>query len=643
MSGAFPHLFSKHQIGPVGVKNRIVMLPLGTALASDTGAATREFIDYYTERARGGAGLIIVEATLVDHPVGRIGPTQITIDDDRYIAGLNELTESVHDHGAKLFVQLHHGGRQTTPQLTQGQCPVAPSAIGCKMCGSSPKEMSASQIAGTVEKFICAAERAKRAGFDGVELHGAHGYLINQFMSPHTNHRTDEFGGSLDNRMRFPLLIVEGIRSALGDFPISFRVSVDEMIPGGITLDEGVVMARIMSDAGVDVLNITSGIYESMASFIEPCSKPQAWRAYLAAAVKQAVNTPVITAGVIREPEAAERLLETGVADFVGIGRGLVADPEWPTKARLGRADEIRKCLSCNTCFSRISNGLHIRCAVNARVGREGHPQARTACPARVMVIGAGPAGMEAARVAKLKGHDVAIFEKRERLGGQLNIAMTPPGKQKIAWLLSLLSEQLRRLGVTVVTGMEVKPEDVHDYSPDTVVIATGSRPFVPQIPGIDFPTVSNAWDVLQGKANIGAEHVVVAGGGMVGCETALYLAQKSCAVTVVDMLPIVAQDVEPISRGVLIDELTRADVHFMTGRTMLEILPGSVRMASSSGHVQSLECDRVVLALGACPSISQEQLRRIHAPHVYVIGDSRKPGRIIDAIGDGYRIGQMI
>ncbi len=561
MSGAFPHLFSKHQIGPVGVKNRIVMLPLGTALASDTGAATREFIDYYTERARGGAGLIIVEATLVDHPVGRIGPTQITIDDDRYIAGLNELTESVHDHGAKLFVQLHHGGRQTTPQLTQGQCPVAPSAIGCKMCGSSPKEMSASQIAGTVEKFICAAERAKRAGFDGVELHGAHGYLINQFMSPHTNHRTDEFGGSLDNRMRFPLLIVEGIRSALGDFPISFRVSVDEMIPGGITLDEGVVMARIMSDAGVDVLNITSGIYESMASFIEPCSKPQAWRAYLAAAVKQAVNTPVITAGVIREPEAAERLLETGVADFVGIGRGLVADPEWPTKARLGRADEIRKCLSCNTCFSRISNGLHIRCAVNARVGREGHPQARTACPARVMVIGAGPAGMEAARVAKLKGHDVAIFEKRERLGGQLNIAMTPPGKQKIAWLLSFLSEQLRRLGVTVVTGMEVKPEDVHDYSPDTVVIATGSRPFVPQIPGIDFPTVSNAWDVLQGKANIGAEHVVVAGGGMVGCETALYLAQKSCAVTVVDMLPIVAQDVEPISRGVLIDELTRADV----------------------------------------------------------------------------------
>ncbi|MGC8777808.1 MAG: tRNA-dihydrouridine synthase, partial [Candidatus Caldatribacteriaceae bacterium] len=369
----YPHLFSPGKIGKVELPNRVVMPPMATNLGSAFGEVTQELVAYYRRRARGGVGLIIVENAQVDMYQGRSLTSQIAVDKDKFLAGLRDLAEAIHAEGARVFLQIQHGGRQCTPSTTDGLPPVAPSEIPCKFLQVTPRSLTREEIRDLVDKFAQAALRAKLAGFDGVEIHAAHGYLINEFLSPYTNKRTDEYGGTLENRMRFLLEIVERSRTLLGeDFAIGVRLSVDEFVPGGLRPEETREIARILEEAGIDYLSASCGIYESVSTIIEPMNFEEGWRAYLAQALKEVVSCPVIAVGVIRRPEVAERILAEGKADFVAIGRGLLADPDWVNKVSAGREKEINLCIGCNVgCIGELFANGKVHCAVNPWTGRE--------------------------------------------------------------------------------------------------------------------------------------------------------------------------------------------------------------------------------------------------------------------------------
>ena len=434
-------LFEPIRIGELELKNRIVMAPINSHLGTELGAVGERLIDYYVERAKGGVSLIISDAMCIDWHVGKAGTSPLRIDEWKYVDGLHDLTEAVHHYGTKLAAQIHHAGRQNSVAVcTEGQELVAPSAIPCLPTGGEmPRALTIKEIEELVNKFVLAAQRAKAAEFDAVEIHGAHGYLITQFMSPHTNKRTDEYGGDFEGRMKFPLKIVEGIRAALGpDFPILFRMCADEYIEGGLTLEDSKHIAQRLEAAGVDALDITSGIYESPPAWhawIYPIyDMAPGCRVYLAEAIKKVVDIPVIASGKIGDPALAEEVIKEGKADLVAMGRPLLADPELPNKAAKERLDDIRPCLYCDEgCVGGLSHLWHIGCQVNPALGREREYRIKSAERVkRVVIVGGGPAGMEAARVAAMRGHDVSLFEKEEQLGGQLIAASAPYFKQPI-------------------------------------------------------------------------------------------------------------------------------------------------------------------------------------------------------------------
>jgi len=637
----FPKLFEEGQIGNMRICNRIVMPPMGTNLASETGAVTQAMVHYYRERAKGGAGLIITEINSVDTPQGYAISNQLSIHNNSYIAGHNELVEAVKEHGAKIITQLHHAGRQTTPENTFGLQPVAPSAVPDPYLKITPRELTVSEIEDIIEKFVKAAVRAQSAGYDGVELHGAHGYLIGQFMSPFSNKRADLYGGDLDGRMRFPLEIIKGIKQEAGEnFAIVFRYSADEFVEGGIHLDEAKQIARVLQNAGVDALDISSGVYASMPTILEPMSYPEGWRVYLAEEIKKEVQIPVITVGVIRSPETAESILAEGKADFVALGRTLIADPEWPLKAMEGRTEEIRKCITCNTwCIGeRVFKNLHIRCTVNPAAGREiEYPLiTSTLSPKHFAVIGRGPAGMEAARVLATAGHRVTLFEKEPELGGQVRLASVPPGKDKIRWSIEYLQNQLQKLGVEVHLNTEANADTVQGMDAGAVILATGAAPLIPEIPGVHSPNVTTAWDLLAGRYEVGSK-VAVIGGGSVGCETGLFLKQRGVDVTVIEMEDELAVDMEPINRMSLLDELGKTGVHAVTGLCVREIKHDGVVAADSRWKEHWFPCTHVVLAMGAVPVNHLEGELRQRGMRVFVIGDAKKPRKLNHAIHDGF------
>ncbi len=652
MKPHYPLLFSPGNISGIRLRNRIIMSAMSTNFAGETGSVTPKLINYYRERAKGGPGMIIIENTNVDYPSGKCGAVQLRVDDNRFMPGLYELVTAIHDQDCKVALQINHGGITAKPDRLSGGEVVAPSAIEYPGRSVLPKELEVSEIRAIALRFAEAAARAQKVGFDAVEVHGAHGYLLSEFLSPVMNRRKDEYGGSLLNRMRFPLLVMEMVREAVGqDYPVLFRMSGDEFNPGGNGLTEAIEIAKKLEKAGVSAIHVTAGTQltpYSRASVTEPMSFTQGWKVYMAAAIKKEVSIPVIAVGVIRQPAFAENVLSEQSADFVALGRAFIADPYWPKKAKEGRDHEIQRCISCRFCSSRRNFlNLPIACTVNPLTGREAENESvyqSAPRPKKVFVAGGGPAGMKAAETAAQRGHRVTLWEKEPSLGGQLKIAAKPPGKEKLTWAKEDLISTLQLSGVKVCLGEELTTAILEKEKPDAVIIACGSVPSSPLL-FVNAPAgmVYTARELLEGSINPAGKTVAVIGGGSVGCETAHFLVEHLGAkAVVIEQENELARELEAISRQDLLKNVTEAGVTTLTNTNVRAIREEGVLISNSEGE-SLLEAGLVVLAVGAVPSNQLAEAADKLVAELYVVGDNLKPGRIYEAVQSGFRAGLKV
>jgi NADPH-dependent 2,4-dienoyl-CoA reductase/sulfur reductase-like enzyme len=528
--------------------------------------------------------------------------------------------------------------------LDPSQPPLGPSEIPYPG-GQTPRALTITEIEEIVEAFGAGARRARDAGFDAVEVHGGHGYLIAQFMSSYFNRRTDRYGGDLLGRLRFATEVLRQVRADVGeDFPVIFRFSGDERVPDGRSAEESAMIAPLLVEAGADCLSVTTGMHFTLRYTVAPMGMPKGLNVDSAAAVKAAVDVPVMAVGRLNDPVLAEGVLRDGKADLIGIGRGLIADPELPLKLGAGRREDIRWCIACNQgCIGAMVVGDLFKCLVNPEAGREGEMRLEPASTSkRVLVAGGGPAGLEAARVAALRGHKVTLYERSERLGGQFYLASLPPRKQDIAAYLAWAERQLDQAGVAIVKGQTVSAATVTAESPNVFVVATGSVPQIPAIPGIDGDNVVTAPDVLNGTVTVG-ERVVVAGGGQVGCETAEFLDRLGKKVTVVEARQELAPDETMLPRASLLDGLARTSVETMTSTRLVEIMSDAV-VVERDGVQERLEgIDSVVLALGVTPASALAEAIGDTVSEAHVIGDASTPSNAMAAILAGAEVGRKI
>jgi len=646
----FPHLFKKRKIGNLIIKNRIVMLPMARQFQGFNGEVTQKTIDYFTERAKGGVGLIIIGSTRVFPPGHKFHtPASLNIGDYRYIPGHCELVQAIHAHGAKVSIQFGHIGGQTHMQS------VAASDVQQYFCDGTPYTkpipITRSEIWDTIDLLAKGAVIAKTAGYDMVEIHAAHDYLLGSFLSPLLNTRTDEFGGSIENRTRIHVEIIKAIKKQAGEsFPVTIRISAIDYLENSIDLDESPQVAKILEEAGADVISVSAGCHETQHLSNDTMRMEEDFKRPIFEAIKKAVNIPIIVAGGYRNPDVSEKIISDGVADFLGIARPLLADPEWAQKASQGRVDDIRKCLSCGECLYVRGGAFNYpqSCAVNAVFGREGEwtEIEKASEKKKVMVIGGGPAGMEAARVASLRGHKVSLYDKNSVLGGQLLLAAKPPGKQRILWIRDYLATQLEKQGVEVNLGVEVTPELIVKNNPDELIMASGAVPKQPDITGADTNRVIHAWDILSGDVVLEKQKVVIIGGSMMACETAELIAARDNDVTVIKMRPgsYMAEDCEPTNRRGIMDFLQKHNVTEVTDHKLKKITGNGVDLIDKkSGKAVSVEAEVIVLALGSKPERTLADVLEAEGMEFRIIGDCSRPKNIKQAIYDGSLIGRQI
>ncbi len=643
-------LLEKIAIQGMELKNRMAFPPITTAFGAVDGCFTDIEIAYMIERARGGAALVFTDGVAVDRDHQLSVKARLPyLDDDEQIAGYARYADGLRNEGVKTCIQLYHAGRQTTLAKRGGRSPVAPSAVSTSLLGLIPfpdaVEMSGADIELSIRSFVLAASRAKTAGFDAVDIDGGAGYLIQQFLSPYTNRRTDAWGGTFDRRMRFALEIVSRVREVVGrDYPLVFDLPMDEYVPGGITPEDGVRMAVALEEAGVDAFRVHGVVLETYNRMFPTMATPRGVNAPLGAMLKARLRARVMLGQRISDPGLAEKLLQDGACDIVLLGRALLADPAFPAKVKQGRSREIRQCLACNTCVDRLALNKPIRCAVNAQVGFEKEYRiSKTSAPMAILVAGGGPAGMEAARVAALEGHRVVLCEKTESLGGQVLQGSVPPHKDELRNLVEYLAAQMDILNVEVRLGTVVNKTLIRKMKPDAVIVATGAVPVRPSIPGADRERVLFAGDVLEKPGIIREKKVVIVGGGSVGAETAELLWSRGKEVVVLEMLDAIAPDMGLFVSLDFHARMRETDITFITGARVKEIRASGVVYVDAGGAEHSIDDSRVVLAVGYAPERSLAGVLEGMDVRFALAGDAEKARNIMSAVHEGFHAARCL
>lgn len=639
-------VFEPMKIGSIEIKNRFIVSAMVMNCCTEDGKATDQFIAYHEAKAKGGWGLIVTEDYAVD-PTGKTYERIPGLWCDEQIESHKRLTDRVHAAGAKIFAQIFHGGRQTQRWII-GTDPLAPSRIPCPVKKDMPREMTTEEVDEMIQKFADAAYRAKQAGFDGVQIHGAHGYLVTEFTSYYSNKRVDKYGGTLINRLRFPVEIIKAIKNKCGkDFPIDYKISGEERVPGGLSIEDTKSIVPFLVEAGIDSLNVSVGVYESWYTQVPPAVMGHGWISDYAAEIKKVVNTiPVTTVGRVNDPFIAEAIIKSGKADACYMGRASLADPNLPNKAKAGDFQDIIRCVAClQGCCGMIDSGYKGQCMLNPTTDRELERQIiKTDKPKKVYIAGGGPAGCETAIVAAQRGHDVELFETEDRLGGMFLLAAIPPWKGEISSFINWQAQRLERDGVKVHLNTKLTKEIVEKDKPDVVVIAMGSIPFIPPIEGSKLPFVHTAADALQGKVDVNGR-IAVIGGGQVGGETANFFATHGNDVTIIEMLPEILKEEADNWKKFLIKSLNDHDVKIYTKTGVKKICEDGTILASKDGEELDLgQFDYVLMSAGMRPRKGLEEDIKDLGCEILYVGDSEgKSGNALRAIENGYIRGMEI
>lgn len=654
MKSMYKHIFEPLTIRRMTMKNRIMMTPMGTNYGEQSGEMSFLHINYYEQRARGGTGLIMVENANVDYPLGSNGTTQLRIDHDNYLPRLFKLTETVHKHGACIGIQINHAGASAQSARTQMQ-PVSASDIPSKAGGEIPRPLEKEEILQIVKKYGQAAKRAQAAGFDTVEIHAGHSYLISQFLSPLTNHRTDEFGGSAENRARFARMVLEEVRAQVGPhFPIFVRISADEFLEGGNTLEDTLDYLQYFQEEA-DVIDVSAGLNSSIQYQIDANYLPDGWRSYMAKAVKERYGKPCVTTGNIRNPQVAEDILAKGDADIIGMGRGLIADPDWVNKVEFGDVCDIRKCISCNIgcAGNRIGINRPIRCTVNPAVLHgEVYKKQRVSKPCNVVVIGGGTAGLEAACTAAEVGCTTFLLEKKPYLGGLAAEISKIPDKKRLADFPNYLIHRAHKLkNLFVFTQTEATTEFIKNLKPNILVNATGSLPLLPPIAGLHDTLgkpgshVYSIFDMIQHvdqyPEDMTGKKVCVIGGGAVGLDVVEFFAPLGAEVSIVEMLPAIGNGIDPISKVGTFALMDKYHVRQMPNTALKEVRDDSFLVETPEGK-ETLNFDYGFVCLGMkanTPVLAELQNAFGDEIEVINIGDSVRARRIIEGTDEGRNI----
>ena len=638
---SFKTLFSPFRIGNLELKNRIVMPPMATNFAGEDGSVNDRHIAYYIKRIRGGVGYITFEHTGVLQQ-GRAFPNMALIDSDQNIPSFRKLVKAIHQENGKILIQINHAGRQTSASIT-GSPIVAPSAIPCPVRKEMPQALSHKEIQKIVEAFGEAARRVKESEADGVEIHMAHGYLINQFLSPFSNKREDEYGGDADRRMRMAIEVLRTVRNQVGpDFTVLCRISADEYVEGGLKLGDTKEIAKALERNGADALHISACVAASGYLNHPPYYAEEGVFVHLAQGIKSVVSIPIIAVGRIRTPELANQILEEKKADLISMGRALIADPDLPLKALEGKTDEILPCISCNRCVQSIRKGA-LQCAVNAETGREGiFKLQKTERPKKVWIIGGGPAGMKAAEIAARRGHQVTLYEKKEKLGGRFLLASIPPKKQILKDFIDQLERRLQKLPIKIIIGKPFSPASLRRGKPDGVIIATGAKPFFPPIDGIQGAKAISVEDALSSSTPLG-EKVLVVGGGGIGAEVADYLSENRKEVTLIEMREGIALDQVGHLQHFLNKRLREKGVQILISTKAIRFEKEGLWVEDRQGTRKLEGFDSIVIALGSIPNDELVKWLKGKVPEIYVVGDASKPREVMEAVFEGEEVGLKI